>query len=622
MAFRFDPDELTTFKAVFAEFDADGSGAISTQELGTVMAKLGETVDPETLQKMVDAADTDRSGEVDWNEFLSMMWKARKANGTSAKPVGFAAVAKKVEKVQRLGGTSKNSAEGTTHSYSQEEKVAFCEWINDSLSGDPDLTMLPLSVDDDSLFSGMHNGVLLNKLINSAVPDTVDYRALNLKGLNVYKIHENHTLAINSAKAIGCNVVNVGADDLIQGSPTLVLGIVWQIIRIGLFAQINLHACPGLMVLLHDGETLEDLMSLPADAILLRWFNYHLQEAGSSRRVHNFSGDIKDSEAYTILLAQIAPSELGITTAPLSDTDPTGRANKMLDNAEKMECRKFVHAVDVVKGNPKLNLAFVANLFNTYPALQLEAKQAMEIEEFVAGAEETREERTFRNWMNSLGVKPYVNNLYQDLRDGLVILQLLDKTEPGCVNWKRVNQPPYKRIGGMMKKMENCQYALDISRTMKFSLVNIGGKDIFDGHKMLTLALIWQIMRAYTLSVLNKLSSGGRRIQDKEIVVWCNETLTQGQKQSQIKDFRDSSIGTSRVVFDLVDCIQPGSIDYSYFDADTSEESRLSNAKYAVSMARKIGAGVYCLPEDLVEVKSKMVLTVIACLMAKSLGAA
>lgn len=101
--------------------------------------------------------------------------------------------------------------------------------------------MLPLSVDDDSLFSGMHNGVLLNKLINSAVPDTVDYRALNLKGLNVYKIHENHTLAINSAKAIGCNVVNVGADDLIQGSPTLVLGIVWQIIRIGLFAQINLH---------------------------------------------------------------------------------------------------------------------------------------------------------------------------------------------------------------------------------------------------------------------------------------------------------------------------------------------------------------------------------------------
>ena len=35
-------------------------------------------------------------------------------------------------------------------------------------------------------------------------------------------------------------------------------------------------------------------------------------------------------------------------------------------------------------------------------------------------------------------------------------------------------------------------------------------------------------------------------------------------------------------------------------------------------MARKIGARVYALPEDLVEVKSKMVMTVFACLMIKS----
>jgi len=32
-------------------------------------------------------------------------------------------------------------------------------------------------------------------------------------------------------------------------------------------------------------------------------------------------------------------------------------------------------------------------------------------------------------------------------------------------------------------------------------------------------------------------------------------------------------------------------------------------------MARKIGSRIYALPEDLVEVKPKMVLTVFACLM-------
>jgi len=45
----------------------------------------------------------------------------------------------------------------------------------------------------------------------------------------------------------------------------------------------------------------------------------------------------------------------------------------------------------------------------------------------------------------------------------------------------------------------------------------------------------------------------------------------------------------------------------------------LENAQYAISMARKIGARVYALPEDIVEVKSKMVMTVFACLMIRDL---
>ena len=46
-------------------------------------------------------------------------------------------------------------------------------------------------------------------------------------------------------------------------------------------------------------------------------------------------------------------------------------------------------------------------------------------------------------------------------------------------------------------------------------------------------------------------------------------------------------------------------------------QEKLANAKYAISMARKIGARIYALPEDIVEVKQKMVMTVFACLMAR-----
>jgi len=86
--------------------------------------------------------------------------------------------------------------------------------------------------------------VLINKcdvccsfLINLAQPDTVDERAINRGKLSIYQIHENLTLALNSAQAIGCNVVNIGPEDLHAGKEHLVLGLMWQIIRVSTHAH-------------------------------------------------------------------------------------------------------------------------------------------------------------------------------------------------------------------------------------------------------------------------------------------------------------------------------------------------------------------------------------------------
>lgn len=53
-------------------------------------------------------------------------------------------------------------------------------------------------------------------------------------------------MALNSASAIGCQVVNIGAQDLKEGKPHLVLGLLWQIIKIGLFADIELSRNEGM----------------------------------------------------------------------------------------------------------------------------------------------------------------------------------------------------------------------------------------------------------------------------------------------------------------------------------------------------------------------------------------
>jgi len=70
------------------------------------------------------------------------------------------------------------------------------------------------------------------------------------------------------------------------------------------------------VALLEEGETLEDFLKLSPEEILIRWVNYHLRRSGCGRVIHNFTADIKDSIAYTHLLHQIAPKELGVTTAP------------------------------------------------------------------------------------------------------------------------------------------------------------------------------------------------------------------------------------------------------------------------------------------------------------------
>lgn len=52
-----------------------------------------------------------------------------------------------------------------------------------------------------------------------------------------------------------------------------------------------------------------------------------------------------------------------------------------------------------------------------------------------------------------------------------------------------------------------------------------------------------------------------------------------------------------------------------------TKEDQLLNARYAISVARKLGSIIFLLPEDIVEVKQKMMLTFVAGIMAAALTA-
>lgn len=70
-------------------------------------------------------------------------------------------------------------------------------------------------------------------------------------------------------------------------------------------------------------------------------------------------------------------------------------------------------------------------------------------------SEGSREARAFALWLNSLGIDPYVNNLFEDLRDGLVLLRAEDAIEKGSVDWKQVKEGKvnnFQKIGNCKKK--------------------------------------------------------------------------------------------------------------------------------------------------------------------------
>ncbi|KAI5612626.1 plastin-1 isoform X1 [Silurus asotus] len=614
-------EDLEDLRQAFNKIDIDKSGYVNDFELQELFREASLSLPGYKVREIAErfiAGDTNKDEKISFDEFVAIYQDIRSKDIRET----FRKTISRKDGICSFGGTSGLSSQGTQHSYSDEEKVAFVNWINKALANDPDCQhIIPMDPNTDSLFTSVKDGILLCKMINHSQRDTIDERVINTKKRTMFNMTENLILALNSASAIGCMVVNIDAQDMIAGTAHLVLGLLWQIIKIGLFANIEIASNEALIALLGEGEDLDQLLSLSPEELLLRWVNYHLK-AAEWKPIKNFTEDIKDSRAYFHLLNEIAPRgdeddqiPIIVDMSGLNEDDDLKRAELMLKQAARMDCRQFVSPQDVVAGNQKLNIAFVANLFNMYPALKKPADNSIDLTTIEG---ESREDRTFRNWMNSLGISPRVNHLYSDLTDGLVILQLYEKIQVP-VDWKKVNRPPYSGLAAKMKKLENCNYAIELGkREAKFSLVGIGGDNINEGNSKHILALVWQIMQRYTLKMLSDIGDG-EKIIDQVIVNWVNTKLQDGQKQSSISNFKDKSISSSLPVIDLIDTIAPGAIreDMVKREAD-SPEDLLNNAKYAISMARKIGAKVYALPEDLVEVNPKMVMTVFACLMGRS----
>lgn len=496
------------------------------------------------IDKLIAEVDLNDNKKIEFVEFVAMM----KTFVTTGKENAFTQMVTKTgQNIFKVGDVSSFS------SFSEEERSAYVRVINTVLKDDEVCKKyLPINPDTMDVFTTLKNGIILCKLINKATPGTIDDRVINIKdNMNIFLIAENLRLALNAAKSIGCQIINIFPDTIIEEKYVLILGLLWQIIKQVILGEINLRKHPQIIRLLKDGEQLSDLLKLHPEDILLRWFNFHLSNAGYDKPIKNFSGDIKDSERYTILLNQLN-KDLCDKSA-LNETDLTVRANKVLENSKKLGVDAYITDKDITSGNGKLNTLFTAAIFNHChgldPPTEQEAYEAAKL--LNDDVEGSREERAFRMWINSMGLNDlYVNNLYEDCRSGVLLLKVIDKVKPGCVEWKKVDQTSTNKF----KKIVNCSEAVDACKKAGLSIVGIGGTDLHDANKKYILAIVWQLMRSHTLQVI------GNKSED-DLLSWANDLVVSTGKP-KIDSFRDKSLKNSLFFIQLEAAIEPRAINW------------------------------------------------------------
>lgn len=605
---QFTQVQLRSLKSKFLVLK-NQNGQVLVEDLPALLVKLkpfSEMFKEDEIREILCTSCSDTGNEVEFEGFLgayvTLQSQAAVKSGDLKSPSSF------------LNETTTT----LLHTIDTSEKKSYVAHINSYLRDDPFMSQfLPIDPATNALFELARDGVLLCKLINVAVPNTIDERAINTKKvLNPWERNENHTLCLNSAKAIGCTVVNIGTQDLIEGRPHLVLGLISQIIKIQLLADLNLRKTPQLVELLEDNNDVEELMGLAPEKLLLRWMNFHLKKAGYKKPVTNFSSDLKDGEAYAYLLNVLAP-EYGSPDA-LDAKDPVKRADLVLDHAEKMDCKRYLSPEDIVEGSANLNLAFVAQIFHQRNGLSTDSKKFSFAEMMTDDEQISREERCFRLWINSLGISSYVNNLFEDVRNGWLLLEVLDKVSPGSVNWKQSTKPPIKMP---FRKVENCNQVIRIGKQLKFSLVNLAGNDFVQGNKKLILAFLWQLMRFHMLQLLKNLRSRshGKEITDSDILKWANRKVRNTRGTTQMESFKDKRLSSGIFFLQLLSAIEPRVVNWNLVTKGESDEEKKLNATYIISVARKLGCSIFLLPEDIMEVNQKMILMLTATIMYWSL---
>ena len=70
---RFFPEELQRYKQIFNSMDSDNDGQISQTDFRKILQKVGLEMQPDEMKRVIAEVDLDKSGTIEFNEFLMVV---------------------------------------------------------------------------------------------------------------------------------------------------------------------------------------------------------------------------------------------------------------------------------------------------------------------------------------------------------------------------------------------------------------------------------------------------------------------------------------------------------------------------------------------------------------------
>ena len=145
-------------------------------------------------------------------------------------------------------------------------------------------------------------------------------------------------------------------------------------------------------------------------------------------------------------------------------------------------------------------------------------------------------------------------------------------------------------------------------------------------------------MRYISLKQLSELSYGGQNVTDADMLKWANEKVSKFVVKEtelneissnllamkEVSSLKDKSLSNSIFYLNLLASINKSWVDFKLiyaipFDkegqSDNYSKERTANARYTMTIVRRLGGDLFMMNEDLCRVESRAVLSLIASIM-------